>query len=63
MPRGASGAALAVTTYQIGKLFLIGAPAPDHEPWRPRRLRGHIQRLSIKPIYSEVISCIGMKAR
>jgi uncharacterized protein (TIGR03032 family) len=23
------GAALAVTTYQIGKLFLIGAPAPD----------------------------------
>lgn len=25
----ASGAALAVTTYQIGKLFLIGAPTPD----------------------------------
>jgi uncharacterized protein (TIGR03032 family) len=25
----ASNAALAVTTYQIGKLFLIGAPAPD----------------------------------
>jgi uncharacterized protein (TIGR03032 family) len=25
----ASGCALAVTTYQIGKLFLIGAPAPD----------------------------------
>ncbi len=25
----ASGAALAVTTYQIGKMFLIGAPAPD----------------------------------
>jgi hypothetical protein len=25
----ASGATLAVTTYQIGKLFLIGAPAAD----------------------------------
>ncbi|MFN6978035.1 MAG: TIGR03032 family protein [Gemmobacter sp.] len=25
----AAGAALAVTTYQIGKLFLIGAPTPD----------------------------------
>src|ERR1700759_5738063 len=24
-----AGIALAVTTYQIGKLFLIGAPAPD----------------------------------
>jgi len=42
--------ALAVTTYQIGKLFLIGAPAPDEEvPWIDDAYRPAIAAMRAAP--------------